>query len=1830
MSGCFIKGDTMKNSFLSRIQQLGIQIIENSKRNYITNPTEFRLILEIENCCEKYDGKRHSFQVMVAEGCEIQYSFDREVWSSQVPIFTDVCDVKCYIRVTRNKRIEETVASIKIVPRSLVLISESAKKEYDGFPLIKSDITILGDGIISNDKIICKGIGKQTVIGNTINKIEYEFEKPSVEKNYKIELQEGILSIIDRNTKYTFKIKLKNKICKYDGKPHRYAFIMDKNIVFNGIEYHVFGLSGDIIAVDTGEYTPIIKGNIFVEDMDGRDVSEQFDVTFITGHLQIQKRNIIITSGSAEKEYDGLPITCNDTKLSGDGLLEKDRLDISTIGTRTLIGSSVNEISYYFADENMAKNYRVNVIPGLLTVVTRKKKYLINLKGKSENYIYDGIVHSLEGFEENSFIINGHLFLVSGLISAVSSLHVGKINTEISGTPVVTDENGNDVTEQFDIRILPGTLCILPRKIKMISGSARQSYNGSNLVNLKVDILGEGFCSGEEPLICVSGKQCTVGKCNNVFSYSFPEHVCQNDYSICIEYGILEVIDRENKYEIDIHMNNSDILYDGKEHIIKGIEESQTVINDNIYYINADCKPKVVVSAGVYTYDEDVSISIYDSENRNVSEQFQINIIPGIVKIRKRVVTLTSENLTKEYDGIPLRGKRVIITGDGFAEDEGIETHFDREQLLPGTTENEFAYIPYENTDLNNYEIKCVNGFLIVTDRIKPFEVTVCGESKEYLYDGEEKTLPEFSDLHLQINGYSFFVTGVTNIVSATEEGSYTNNEIAEPCIYDAFNNDVSGQFHVSVVPGVLIIQHNPEFDKCCDEDQIDEYDIAIHEIIQKMSGDNYAEKVIKKYNRKELEALYRDTKELLKTNGTIDPKYQNLLHEKEEVDVMSILHNRIVKEFQNVTLLSEIEINDREFDLLMYYFKKKYLQIKESFRRPCVDVLFSVAMVQIGIRYYENNFWPQVAKAADIVELDQISRGWVGGSVTETLLAFGKPVYSKNEYVTNVMMHCFITDAYAGRFFDYLFQYYRIDMERDISGLQDLDLEYICESIINPYSKRKQLLSEYTAMSIRAAKEYCKNVIINTLKMIDHSFWDEDYEDQYLTGRLEKRFEEWKTQSDFYQIEKRKNKKEISEGKCTRQFRAPHLECCFETGNFNIILPSQMIPIAGSDEIPDVRWFIVSRKKWDFQCSLSDGYSGYKTEEICIPLEPDDIFYKYVFLLFSNNVPLRSFMWDEKKVQFFTSAGKCVGGEHLEPGRLFAFGSEDSCVQSIALLYEGREFGIKYYELNLHENDFVCVQGEDNYYVGQIPKPGLSDINKTLGLTISSNDKEFTSIPVYSECPELIIEMEEEQYHGTAVIVNGTVNKLSQIEFVDVHAGKSSERKYYFIYTGNLQGVKEGYNKILVDYPKTQKRLFVEYYKLSDFSFEFIDSPYIFKEHGILRVNRKLVNDKICLNLIENVENIIFDMSELTDGVLNVSAWEDFVLHFEIPMLLVSWNRKEWQYKQLEDIWHANLEDIIYIRYPAAVIALYVDSKNGNISKRIYKHRADEIFDCDLTKFKSYFSKTKIIEKICMEVTNQKIDLFKIIQKSCLVDVKLSANLEAKGIEAKLDILGKSNYFVDLYCEDILLVEKEPVPDNMKLYFDIEVDTADYTVKIYESEEDFSFDEEYEFVGEKTQALVNPADLIGGCMRIKEIRTNDMHSLPIAVEYAYYLFLEKQISCNSYEGILTAVFHKMNVMYASKANIEISDINKADTVRIKRKIKNKTFDSFVYDSDKEAILDANYMYGKKDRYTILEPSEYFCAVEYVSPNTKKKKESYEWIENKEKNSKRKFSIWKD
>ena len=88
------------------------------------------------------------------------------------------------------------------------------------------------------------------------------------------------------------------------------------------------------------------------------------------------------------------------------------------------------------------------------------------------------------------------------------------------------------------------------------------------------------------------------------------------------------------------------------------------------------------------------------------------------VTVEKRVVTLTSGNASKMYDGKPLTARSVVVGGDGFVDGEGATFDMTGSQTDVGSSANTFAYMLNDGTKAENYDITTVYGALTVAKAI--------------------------------------------------------------------------------------------------------------------------------------------------------------------------------------------------------------------------------------------------------------------------------------------------------------------------------------------------------------------------------------------------------------------------------------------------------------------------------------------------------------------------------------------------------------------------------------------------------------------------------------------------------------------------------------------------------------------------------------------------------------------------------------------------------------------------------------------------------------------------------------------------------------------------------------------------------------------------------------------------------------------------------------------------------------------------------------------------------------------------------------------------------
>ena len=201
------------------------------------------------------------------------------------------------------------------------------------------------------------------------------------------------------------------------------------------------------------------------------------------GVLTVEKRPVTLTSASDSKEYDGRPLTNHKVTVGeaarGTGWVDGQGATYSFTGSQKIVGSSENAFECIPNEGTNLDNYQINKTYGTLTVTDRSEKYQITLTPNSKSVTYDGTEKSVSGFETLEFQINGQAFYVSGVEASATGTDAGEYPVTKSGQAVVTDVEGNDVTEQFIVNIDDAKLTIVEGEPAQIDSNEPSSSTPS-------------------------------------------------------------------------------------------------------------------------------------------------------------------------------------------------------------------------------------------------------------------------------------------------------------------------------------------------------------------------------------------------------------------------------------------------------------------------------------------------------------------------------------------------------------------------------------------------------------------------------------------------------------------------------------------------------------------------------------------------------------------------------------------------------------------------------------------------------------------------------------------------------------------------------------------------------------------------------------------------------------------------------------------------------------------------------------------------------------------------------------------------------------------------------------------------------------------------------------------------------------------------------------------------------------------------------------------------------------------------------------------------------
>lgn len=167
--------------------------------------------------------------------------------------------------------------------------------------------------------------------------------------------------------------------------------------------------------------------------------------------IKVTKRDVILTSATDSKEYDGTQLTNDEVTVGGDGFVTGEGATYNVTGTATNVSTepAKNTFEYTLNTGTNAANYNINKVEGTLTITPVE----IELTANSNSKTYDGTPLT----DGDYTISKGKFVGEEGLASVAvegSQTEVGSSSNTITGHTL----KDNTLAENYTITYKPGTL----------------------------------------------------------------------------------------------------------------------------------------------------------------------------------------------------------------------------------------------------------------------------------------------------------------------------------------------------------------------------------------------------------------------------------------------------------------------------------------------------------------------------------------------------------------------------------------------------------------------------------------------------------------------------------------------------------------------------------------------------------------------------------------------------------------------------------------------------------------------------------------------------------------------------------------------------------------------------------------------------------------------------------------------------------------------------------------------------------------------------------------------------------------------------------------------------------------------------------------------------------------------------------------------------------------------------------------------------------------------------------------------------------------------------
>ena len=675
-----------------------------------------------------------------------------------------------------------------VLRKAITVVSDGGDKTYDGKPLMREELVTDESVLVAGHTLNPTFTGTQTKAGKSENTFTVAIKNGFVDvtPNYQITYKYGTLEVFKREAF----VVVKNSEKVYDGLP-----LYGQNTIRtsqNLADGHTLKFLSETERTNAGSTALVYTCRIL--DGNGEDVTENYDLTCSEGvQLVVLRKAITVVSDSDYKTYDGTPLTKKELLTDESVLVAGHTFKPTFTGTQTNAGKSENKFTVMVTNgyQDQTGNYEITYKYGTLEVFKREATVV---SGDFEK-IYDGELYFGEEAGITPFnLVDQHS---PELLGAGKYVNAGTHENKF--TCRILDENGVDVTGNYALGYVYGTVEIRKREAMVVSGDFEKVYDGELYFGEDAGITPFNLVDGHISELLGAGRYVNAGTHENHFTCRITSDGVDvtDNYVLGYVYGTVEI----KKRTATVSTGDLGKIYDGEpldgnlaDFSSQNLVDGHTAVLQDAYS---------VINAGVY---ENKFICYITSDGEDVTANYELQYHYGTLTVTPRPLVAWSEGTSKEYDGTSLTHNKVhcdeaaLVSGHTF-EGRAFGTITDWSEK---GANNVFSYtIEDENGDdvTANYEVETNEGTLMINKRT----IRIRTNGKYFTYDGTEHSHDswDFVGEKKPIDGHTFDAV----LLSSIKDRGSVKNAVDDWSVVDGYGVDVSNNYQLEAVENELVVE---------------------------------------------------------------------------------------------------------------------------------------------------------------------------------------------------------------------------------------------------------------------------------------------------------------------------------------------------------------------------------------------------------------------------------------------------------------------------------------------------------------------------------------------------------------------------------------------------------------------------------------------------------------------------------------------------------------------------------------------------------------------------------------------------------------------------------------------------------------------------------------------------------------------------------------------------------------------------------------------------------------------------------------------------------------